>query len=158
MSYLYDMKTETQNFAEIISESLHVETEIIDEEWQVVGATSGVFYDPFREWNEYNSHITRHVFDTGRPILLSDPGQNPLCSGCLKKISVFTKPVFTIRFCWKITATAVISLAAFNEEQKKNLTENSYPFMRSPERWRRSSLPGSGNPLSPKSRSPPMNT
>ncbi len=130
MSYLYDMKTETQNFAEIISESLHVETEIIDEEWQVVGATSGVFYDPFREWNEYNSHITRHVFDTGRPILLSDPGQNPLCSGCLEKNLCFYKaglyyPILLENHCY-----GVISLAAFNEEQKKNLTENSYPFMR----------------------------
>ena len=43
MSYLYEMKAEAQNFAEIISEALHVETEIIDEDWNVVGATSGVF-------------------------------------------------------------------------------------------------------------------
>ncbi|MFR7991005.1 MAG: hypothetical protein ACLU5F_10460, partial [Anaerovoracaceae bacterium] len=130
MSYLYEMKAEAQNFAEIISEALHVETEIIDEDWNVVGATSGVFQDPFREWNEYNSHITRHVFDTRRAMVLSDPGKNQLCKGCLEKNLCFYKAGLYYPILLSDRCYGIISLVAFNEEQKKNITENSYPFMR----------------------------
>lgn len=130
MSYLYEMKTEAQHFAEVISEALQVETEIIDEDWNVVGATSGVFQDPFREWNEYNSHITRHVFATKRAMVLSDPGENELCKGCLEKNLCFYKaglyyPILLDGRCY-----GIISLVAFNEEQKQNITENGYPFMK----------------------------
>ena len=37
MGYLYEIQTEVQHFAEVISEALSVETEIIDENMAVVG-------------------------------------------------------------------------------------------------------------------------
>ena len=40
MGYLYEIQTEVQHFAEVISEALSVETEIIDENMAVVGSTS----------------------------------------------------------------------------------------------------------------------
>lgn len=130
MGYLYEMKTEVQQFAEVISEALHVETEIIDENWTVVGATCQVFQAPVMEWNNTNSKITRQVFETKRALILSDPGKNQLCAECTERDRCFYKAglYYPILLCG--TCYGMISLVAFNEEQRSNIMENSYSFMK----------------------------
>lgn len=85
MSDLTDIRKEVQQFAEVISQALHVESEIIDEKYEVVGSTSFVFQGERNDWSDSNSKICRHVFESRRPLILSDPGENQLCSDCAEK-------------------------------------------------------------------------
>lgn len=130
MSDLTDIKKEVQQFAEVISEALHVESEIIDENYEVVGNTSFVFQGDRNDWSDSNSKICRHVFETMRPLVLSDPGKNQLCSDCIEKDSCFYKAGLYYPILLEGQCRGVISLAAFTEEQKQSLLENSYSFMR----------------------------
>lgn len=43
MGYFSEMKEEVQQFAEVISQALLVESEIIDDDWEVAGSTSCVY-------------------------------------------------------------------------------------------------------------------
>ncbi|SCJ89912.1 Transcriptional regulatory protein ZraR [uncultured Eubacterium sp.] len=130
MSYLEQIQTEVQQFAEVISEALHVETEIVDDSWQVTGATCLVFEAPVMEWNNTNSKITRQVFETKRALLLSDPGQNQLCAECTEKDCCFYKAGLYYPILLRGTCYGMISLVAFNEEQRSNIMDNSYAFMK----------------------------
>lgn len=130
MGYLYEMQKEVQQFAEVISEALHVETEIIDENWSVVGATCCVFQAPVMEWNNTNSMITRHVFETKRALILSDPGKNQLCSQCSEKDRCFYKAGLYYPILLHGDCHGMISLVAFNEAQRRNIMDNSYSFMK----------------------------
>lgn len=130
MSYLQDIKEEVQNFAEVISQALHVETEIIDENWDVIGATSGMFQDPLVEWNDTNSKITRHIFNTKRALILADPGKNHLCSDCTEKENCYYKAGLYYPILLKGKVYGVISLVAFDEEQQQSLMKSKVSFMR----------------------------
>lgn len=130
MGYLAEMKNEVQQFAEVISQALLVESEIIDEDWEVAGSTSCVFQDPDTIWNDDNSRICRHVLETKRALILSDPGENQLCQGCADRNQCFYTaglyyPILLEGHCY-----GVISLAAFTPEQKQSITLNSYSFMK----------------------------
>lgn len=130
MSDLTDIKKEVQQFAEVISEALHVESEIIDENYEVVGNTSFVFQGDRNDWSDSNSKLCRHVFETMRPLVLSDPGKNQLCSDCIERDSCFYKAGLYYPILLEGQCRGVISLAAFTETQKQSLLENSYSFMR----------------------------
>lgn len=129
MGYLFKLQKEVQNFAEAISAALKIETEILDDDFFVVGATSH-FLQEFLLQNTFsNIHVTRHVIESKRPMVLLDPSQNQLCTSCLEKEECFYKaglyyPIVLNGICY-----GVISLVAFNEEQKKIIADNSYPFM-----------------------------
>ncbi len=130
MSYLEQIQTEVQQFAEVISEALHVETEIVDDSWKVTGATCRVFQAPVMEWNNTNSKITRQVFETKRALILSDPGKNQLCAECTEKDRCFYKAGLYYPILLHGTCYGMISLVAFNEEQRSNIMNNSYSFMK----------------------------
>jgi len=130
MSYLSDNKNEVQQFAEAISAALHIESEIIDENWEVVGSTSITFQDNQTEWNDENAQLCKNVFKTRRPLILTDPGENILCENCTEKGNCYYKaglyyPILLNGYCH-----GVISLAAFTEEEKQQLVLNSYSYMK----------------------------
>ena len=105
MGYLYEIQTEVQHFAEVISEALSVETEIIDENMAVVGSTSynALDYEARQSyphgWSNSNAQISKHLFETKRPLVLADPGINPFAVTAPKGINVIIRPASTIRFC-----------------------------------------------------------
>lgn len=129
MDYLYKLQKEVQNFAEVISAALKVETEIIDDNFVVVGATSHILRNYLLECAFSNSLITRHVIETKRPMVLSNPGQHPLCEGCTEKEECFYTAGLYYPILLKGVCYGVISLIGFNEEQKQIIMENSNPFM-----------------------------
>lgn len=130
MGYFSEMKDEVQQFAEVISQALLVESEIIDDDWEVAGSTSCVFQDPDTIWTEANSRICRHVFETKRALILSDPGENQLCCDCNDKEHCFYTAGLYYPILLEGKCYGVISLAAFTEEQKQRIVLNSYSFMK----------------------------
>ena len=136
MGYLYEIQTEVQHFAEVISEALNVETEIIDENMAVVGSTSynTLDYEARQsyptEWDNSNSQISKHLFETKRPLVLADPGENPLCRSCTERNQCYYKAGLYYPILLKGTCYGVISLVAFNEQQRENIMKNSFPFMK----------------------------
>ena len=129
MSDLTDIRKEVQQFAEVISQALHVESEIIDEKYEVVGSTSFVFQGERNDWSDSNSKICRHVFESRRPLILSDPGENQLCSDCAEKGCCFYKAGIYYPILSEGRCRGIISLAAFTQAQKERLLENSYSFL-----------------------------
>lgn len=136
MGYLYEIQTEVQHFAEVISEALSVETEIIDENMAVVGSTSynALDYEARQsyptEWSNSNAQISKHLFETKRPLVLADPGVNPLCRDCTERNQCYYKAGLYYPILLKGTCYGVISLVAFNEQQRENIMKNSFPFMK----------------------------
>lgn len=129
MGYLIKLQKEVQNFAEAISAALKIETEILDDDFFVVGATSHFLQEFILQNSFSNIHITRHVMETKRPMVLLDPSENQLCSSCLEKQECFYKAGLYYPILSKGVCYGVISLVAFNEDQKKIIAENSYTFM-----------------------------
>lgn len=130
MGYLSNKRGEVQQIAEAISEALHIESEIIDENWEVVGSTSITFQDNQTDWNDNNAQMCRNVFKTKRPLVLTDPGENILCQSCVEKDQCFYKaglyyPILLDGHCY-----GVISLAAFTEAEKQQLLLNSHSYMK----------------------------
>lgn len=130
MSYLNQIKTEVQHFAEVISEALNVETEIIDKDWAVVGTTSYALETYPMEWTSLNAKITRRVFDTKRPLVLENPGIDPLCQGCSEQNHCFYKAGLYYPILLNGHCHGIISLVAYDEEQRTNIMNNSHSFMK----------------------------
>jgi PAS domain S-box-containing protein len=130
MSYLSDIKNEVQQFAEAISAALHIESEIIDEDWEVVGSTSITFQDNQTEWNDDNAKLCKNVFKTRRPLLLTDPGENILCKNCIEKGRCDYKAGLYYPILLDGACHGVISLAAFTDDEKQQLVLNSYSYMK----------------------------
>ncbi|MGF6376985.1 transcriptional regulator with PAS, ATPase and Fis domain [Clostridiales Family XIII bacterium PM5-7] len=130
MSYLQQMEAEVQHLSQAISDALNVEIEIIDNQWAVVGTTSYSLETYPMEWSSFNAKITRHVFDTKRPLILEDPGVNPLCEGCSEQNHCFYKAGLYYPIMLSSQCHGVVSLVAYNEDQRVIILENSHSFLK----------------------------
>ena len=128
MDYLKKIEKEVQYFAEVISEALHIECEIISSHWQVVGSTGVTFHGNDQDWNPDNSKLCNHVFETKRPLLLTDPGENVLCAHCTEKGNCLYKAALYYPILLGDVCHGTISLAAFTEAEYQNLSLNSFSY------------------------------
>ncbi|MEF9921964.1 MAG: sigma 54-interacting transcriptional regulator [Anaerovoracaceae bacterium] len=129
-SYLSLVKEEVSKVVEVISAALKVETEIVDEHMMVLGATSyniqNFYYDPTEE----NSCITREVIMTKKPLVLTDPKENSLCAPCSEKKQCFYSAGIYFPIMLGEKCCGVLSLVAFNDEQRIIILENRNTFLK----------------------------
>jgi len=129
MGYLYKIQKDVQSFAEVISAALKVETEIIDDDLIVIGATSHILKGFLLTPAVNNSFITRHVLEHKRPFVLTDPGKHQLCTGCSDKAECYYTVGLYYPIIVKGDCYGVISLIGFNESQKDIIIANQNAFM-----------------------------
>lgn len=136
MSYLFDIQRDVQQISEVISEALGVETEIIDENMAVIGSTSynaqdySAVWDGSTPWDNTNSQISKHIFETRRPLILEDPGENPLCRNCTEKNQCYYKAGLYYPILHEGHCRGIISLVAFNQQQKEHILNNAFSYMK----------------------------
>ena len=124
---LYKIQPDVQSTAEVIAAALDVETEIVDDESRVLGATGRVRGLLLSQ--RADSHISHFVIKNKHPFVLANPGSHILCEPCVAKDECY----FTAGIYYPITLQekchGIISLVGFNERQKNILMENETKFI-----------------------------
>lgn len=123
MLSLMQVRETEQRISDAIAAALKVEVEIIDADLVRVAGTgrvrSGVGNRLLR------GLVNKHVLQTGEHVFINEPGYHPICLSCPLSGTCFYKAylVYPIRAENKVIGT--ISLVAFDETQKKTLTDNT---------------------------------
>ncbi len=127
MGSLYKIQPDVQSTAEAIAAALNVETEIIDDEGTVLGATGRIRGELLTKRSDI--YVTLYVIEHKRPLVLNTPGHHKICQPCYAKNDCF----FTAGIYYPITIKGichgVISLVGFNEHQKTILLNNETNFI-----------------------------
>lgn len=124
---LIKIQKDVQSVAEVIAETLKVETEIVDEESRVLGATGRIRGQLLSKRSDV--FINQYVLRKSRSFVFSDPGKNKICHPCTEKDEcIFTGGLFyPINIHGK--CYGVISLVSFDEQQKNILLANQNAYL-----------------------------
>lgn len=124
---LIKIQKDVQSVAEVIAETLKVETEIVDEESRVLGATGRIRGQLLSKRSDV--FINQYVLRKSRSFVFSDPGKNKICHRCTEKDEcIFTGGLFyPINIHGK--CYGVISLVSFDEQQKNILLANQNAYL-----------------------------
>lgn len=128
MGYLYKIQNDVQSIAEVISAALKLETEIIDEDYIVLGAT-GRIRGLLLHQRLSDSHINRYVMESKNPFVLTKPGQHKMCAPCSERDDCYYLGGIYYPIKVKDRCYGVISLVGFNEIQKELLINNQNTFL-----------------------------
>lgn len=119
---LIEIRDYVLKLAEVISEVLRVDVEIVDTDFIRIAGT-GRYKNKACVSIEGQNNVYIKVIETGRKQVIENPGFHKLCYDCAKKNSCIEK----FEYCTPITADGevigVIALVCFTEEQKKIIIE-----------------------------------
>ncbi|ATW26783.1 sigma-54 interaction domain-containing protein [Candidatus Formimonas warabiya] len=127
MASLFDSQPFVQSVAEVIAAALRVETEIVDDEGRVLGATGRIRSQLLTKRTD--TFINHFVMEKAMPFVLLNPGCHKLCEPCEEKNDCFYTsglfyPIQVGKKCY-----GVISLVSFDMKQKKILIQNQNSFL-----------------------------
>ena len=128
VGYLSKIQRDVQSIAEVISAALKVETEIVDEDYVVLGAT-GRIRGLLMHQRLSDSHINRYVLESKHPFVLTRPGQHKMCAPCSDKDDCYYLGGIYYPITLKDKCHGVISLVGFNEIQREILINNQNTFL-----------------------------
>jgi len=127
MSSLMEIHSYVQSIAEVISAALKVDTEIVDYDGRVVGATGRIRGQLLTKRTD--RYVNRYVLSKLRPFVLTNPGEHPACAPCPEKNEcIYTGGIF-FPINVKEKCYGVISLVSFDTNQKKILTDSQNTFL-----------------------------
>lgn len=127
MGSLIKIQEDVQSIAEVIADALKVETEIVDAEGMVVGATGRIRGQLLT--NRTDTFINQSVIQSAQPFVLDKPGEHKLCISCSEKNDcIYTGGLF-YPINLKESCYGVISLVSFNPQQKHILITNQTSFL-----------------------------
>lgn len=119
---LIEIREYALKLAEVISEVLRVDVEIVDVDYIRIAGT-GRYRNKSCISIEGENFIYEKVIDTGKKQVVENPGFHKLCKECPKRNSCLEK----FEYCTPIIADGdvigVIALVCFSEEQKKIIIE-----------------------------------
>lgn len=127
MGSLFLIQKDVQSIAEVIAAALKVETEIVDDENRVLGATGRI--RGLLLTQRTDTHINQYVIRKTRPFVLTNPGHDRLCQPCAEKEECFYTGGIYYPINVKEKCHGVISLVSFNEYQKNILLSNQSSFL-----------------------------
>ena len=114
-----------------------METEIVDKDGTVIGATGRIRGQLLT--NRTDTFINQYVIQSARTFVLENPGQHRLCASCSEKEDC----IYTGGLFYPINVNGicegVISLVSFTQQQKHILLINQVSFLILLERWQISS-------------------
>jgi transcriptional regulator with PAS, ATPase and Fis domain len=129
-SYLSLVKEEAARLAEVISSALKIEVEIVDDQITVIGATSYYVQNYYYDTTENNSCISREVINNKKPLIMTDHKTDPICQLCSEKESCYYAAGIYMPIMMDEACLGVISLVAFNDEQRIIILENRNAFLK----------------------------
>lgn len=122
-SLLKDMQETAIKYAEVLSQVLRVDVEIVDKNLFRIAGT-GLFMDRIGENMGEEGHVYSEVMKTGKEQIVMEPGQHPICKYCYKQENC--DETFEISMPIKIDdeVIGVIGLVCFTDEQRQHILSN----------------------------------
>lgn len=123
MSLLMDMQSTVIKYAEVLSQVLMVDVEIVDDKLVRIAGT-GMFKDQLSRNMEDEGHVYKEVVKSGEKQVIFDPGENPICKLCYKQGNC--DETFEVSAPIKLDkeVIGVIGLVCFTLEQREHIMNN----------------------------------
>lgn len=115
---LLDIKTYVQKLAEVISEVLRVDVEVVNTQFARIAGT-GRYSGSKGSSTEGEVFIYKKVIETGKKQVIENPGFHKLCQNCPKRNSCLEKFEYCTPIISDGSVIGVISLICYTEGQKK---------------------------------------
>jgi len=120
---LMEAKETEQRVSDAIAAALKVEVEIIDANLVRVAGTGKVRAGVGNRL--LRGLVNKHVLQTGKPVFINEPGYHPICLSCPLTGTCFYRAYIVYPITAEEKVIGTISLVAFDDEQKRTLTENN---------------------------------
>lgn len=115
---LLDIKIYVQKLAEVISEVLRVDVEVVNTQFARIAGTGR--YSGIKDSStEGEVFIYKKVIETGKKQVIENPGFHKLCQNCPKRNSCLEKFEYCTPIISEGSVIGVISLICYTEGQKK---------------------------------------
>lgn len=121
-SYLKDIQDSVMKYANIISQILHVEVEIVDENLVRIAGT-GIFQNRLNENMAEEGYVYKGVLVSGNSQIIYEPGMDELCIPCPKRYNCEEKFEMSSPIKLNGNTIGVIGLVCATENQRKHLME-----------------------------------
>lgn len=128
MYRLKDIQSTVQQTAEAIAEVLKIEVEIADADLVRVAGT-GNYHNRFGQVMS-DGFVYRHVLQTGRAVVIENPGDHELCVPCQRHGSCFEDAEVASPITVNGKTIGIIGLVSFDPEQTKRLLDNKQSLLR----------------------------
>lgn len=110
-------------YANVISEILKVDIEIVDQNLIRIAGTGG-YKDVINHSLEEEGYVYKTVLKSGRPQIIRKPGENEICKKCPQYLTCIERFEMCTPIKMNKEVIGVIGLICFDEEQKEFLLSN----------------------------------
>ena len=122
-SVLKNMQTTVIKYAEVLSQILRVDVEIVDDELFRIAGT-GKFKKNINKNMGKEGHVYHQVMKTGKEQIVMEPGEHPICQYCYKQQNCDETFEISMPIKIKDKVIGVIGLVCFTEEQRAHMLDN----------------------------------
>lgn len=120
-SLLVKIKEDVRKYAEVISNAIKVDVEIVDKDMKRVAGT-GIFKDQIGVLN--NGSVYKRVIETGESQIIENPGEHEICIDCIERGSCIEKLEISTPLIFDGETIGVIGLVCSTDEQKQRILED----------------------------------
>ncbi|SKC69898.1 sigma-54-dependent Fis family transcriptional regulator [Maledivibacter halophilus] len=120
-SLLHEIEEYVMKYAEVISNVIKVDVEIVDKDMRRVAGT-GIFKDKIGTINE--GSVYRKVIETGKSKIIRNPREHEICKGCINRDICIEKLEISTPLIYEGEIIGVIGLVCSTDEQKQLILEN----------------------------------
>ncbi|WP_406243481.1 sigma 54-interacting transcriptional regulator [Tissierella carlieri] len=121
ISLLEKIQEDVKKYAEIISNAIKVDVEIVDINMRRVAGT-GIFKEQIGEVNK--GSVYKKVIETGRSQIIKNPREHEICIECIQKDSCIEKLEISTPLIYEEEIIGVIGLICSTDEQKQRILDD----------------------------------
>ena len=118
---LQEIKEDVRKYAEVISNVIKVDVEIVDQDMRRVAGT-GIFKDQLDVVNK--GSVYKKVIETGESQIIENPREHEICKDCIQKDSCIEKLEISTPLIYEDEIIGVIGLVCSTYEQKQLILDN----------------------------------
>jgi len=123
ISLLKDMQTTVIKYAEVLSQVLRVDVEIVDDKLYRIAGT-GMFVSRLNEYMGEEGHVYKEVMRSGERQIVMEPGHHSICRFCSKQGTCDETFEISMPIKMHEEVIGVIGLVCFTEEQREHILSN----------------------------------
>lgn len=128
MTKLMNVMDSVQNVAEAIGAVLNVDVAILDREMTFIGAT-----DRYKDRLGYTArghHISSYVLETGKTVIIDDPGENTLCEPCVNYLECLETLEINCPIIHEDEIVGMIAIKTYSEGIKDYITREKDNYLK----------------------------
>lgn len=129
-SLLKNMQDTVAKYANVLSQILKVDVEIVDENLDRIAGT-GMFAGRINKNIEHEGYVYKEVIKTGKRKIIKEPGRHKICTNCPKLLKQgYCEETFEMSMPISTgeKVIGVIGFVCFNNEQKEHILHNFDTF------------------------------